>query len=208
MIDQQFIILLIIFHLENKMRKELKPNLEFAGKIFPKVYELVEKASFFLHKDYLKKTMDDNNFGDMYKNLKKYITKRLEYKTFTKIENRLSTITAKDMSQYHSFKFWLGAGETKAFILSVPDPKIINDISKEELTEIVTKIWRRGFLEKDDIKYSIEKYGYYLIHYYKKLLEINFGSNSSNIIEKYDWRFSRSINENIIDIVKELWGMK
>jgi len=191
------------------MREELKPNLEFAENIFPKVYKLVKKAFVFLHNERLmKKYVTENNIF-MHNNWKNNcLTRRLEHKTFTKIENKLSKITAKDMSQYHNPDFWLFAGDSKAFIISLPEPKIINDISKEELTEIVTKIWKRSFLEEEDRKYSVAKYGYYLKHYYKKLLEINYGSNSINIIEKYDWLFSRSINENIIDTVNEIWEME
>ena len=196
------------------MRKELKPNLEFAEGIFPKVNELIKNAFVYLHKEYLVLIYDPDNSklttpGKIKISKLKYnITKRLESKTFLNIENELSDITLKDMGYYHNIDFWFLAGEPQAFILSVPDPVIINDITKDELTEIVTKIWKRGFLEKDDSKYIIGEYGYHLINYYKKLLEINFGNYSLEIIDKYDWRFSRSISENISDTVEEIFSRR
>jgi len=186
------------------MRNELKHNLEYAEQIFPKVSYFVTKAADFLHKSYLKKNILEYK-EDIFKKTSQDVTKRLEYKTFLNIERKLSKLTGKNMSYYHNTNFWFCAGEVQAFILSVPDPIIITDISKDELTEIITKIWKRGFLENYDMKYSIEKYGYHLINYYKRLLEINFKNYKPEIIDKYDFCFANSINENIEKIVDEIW---
>jgi predicted transcriptional regulator len=89
------------------------------------------------------------------------------------------------MEIYNYNEFWRYTGkEPVAFILSIPEPKKFNDINKDELTEIVTKIWKRGFLEENDRKYKISKYGYHLIEYYKKILEINFISYNPGYFEK------------------------
>ena len=183
------------------MRKELKPNLEYAEKIFPQVNKLVTKAFLFLHKNYENKF----KFNFSITEINDYVRERLEYKTFVNIENKLTKLTGKDMHYYHNSKFWLFASDIQSFILSVPDPPIILNITKNELTEIITKIWKRGFLEEDDMKYSVAEYGYHLIHYYKKILKINFKNYNSQIIEKYDFCFSNCINENIKNIVDKIW---
>ena len=186
------------------MREEMKPNLEFAEKIFPNVSVLVKKAMIFLHKKYLIED-EPKNWTGFFSEMRIYIKERLECKTFLGFEREISKITGKNMQHYHNTAFWEFAGEVNAFILSVPDPKIVQNFTKAELTEIVTKIWKRGFLEKEDSKYYIEKFGYHLIHYYKYLLKINFSNNIYRIIDKYDWCFKRSINMNITDIVEEIW---
>ena len=208
------------------MRNELKPSLKFPEKTFRKIFRLVCKATSFLRQNNRTYVFPEGGKREI---LIKRINERLEHKEFREIEENISKIAGIDMNQYHYPEFWILRGKNITFIFTVSEPKVINNITKDELTEIVTKIWNKSFLETEDMKLPIAKvYGDHLIEYYVKLLDANFYLNSSGIIEKYNyencirenydnhvckqyncekycWYFSRSITQIITDIVDEIW---
>ena len=115
------------------MRKELKPDMEIAEKLYPKIKELIEEYTEYC---------DEN--GD---------EEDIEYK---KLENKLHEITGKDMSQYNLWEYWEGEGlEVLSFRIALPEPNIVTDITKDELNEIV-KILKRPFDENNYKKNDTE----------------------------------------------------
>ncbi|MGO3383315.1 MAG: hypothetical protein ACTIMQ_00950, partial [Acinetobacter guillouiae] len=67
----------------------------------------------------------------------------LEYQ---KLSEKLTEITSKDISQYDLWEWWETEGiENLSFDICLPEPKIIHNISKQELTEIVQRIKSSDF---------------------------------------------------------------
>ena len=184
------------------MRKELKPNLEFIEKIFPKVNELTKKG--------IKIVLDSSNHNiDLFsKNrlqMKIDIAKNnLESESFKKIEKELEMIIGKDMTKYHNIDVWFTPdSEYVAFKICLSNPVKINDFTKEELEEIVTKIWKKAFLDKNEFNYYISKFGYHLIYYYKKLLELNFENYKP---EYFEYETGHLLDDNREEIIDKIWN--
>ncbi|MDR1246527.1 MAG: hypothetical protein LBK57_05800, partial [Clostridiales Family XIII bacterium] len=134
-----------------KMRKELEPDMETAEKLYKEVLKLIEEYT-----DFYDENGDDED---------------IEYK---KSEAKLKEMTGKDISQYNLFEYWEEEGpEILSFKISLPEPKVIENITKEELTEIITTLKDRDF-ENIIGNDFVEEYKYYLDEYYHKLLKVNF----------------------------------
>jgi Na+/phosphate symporter len=132
------------------MRKELEPDWEIAEKLYPTIKNLIEKYAEYC---------DENDDEDL-----------TEYK---KLEDKLSKITEKDISKYNLQEWWEEEGlEVLAFRISLPAPKIVSDISREELLEIINQIKNSVEIDCDDSFKS--DFIYYLSDYYHELLEMNF----------------------------------
>ena len=104
--------------MEENMRKELEPKMETAKKLYPEIIKLIEEYT-----EYCDENGDEEN---------------IEYK---KLENKLHEITGKDISQYNLWEYWEEEGlEVLSFRIALPEPIIVNDITKDELAEIVKRI--------------------------------------------------------------------
>jgi hypothetical protein len=133
------------------MRKELEPDMRTAEKLYKKVVKLIENYTVFY---------DEN--GD---------EENIEYK---KLETKLNEITGKDISQYNLFEYWEEEGiEILSFKICLPEPKIIENITKEELAEIIAII-KDGDFEHINGNDFFEEFKYNLYEYYHKLLKVNF----------------------------------
>ncbi|MFW2174059.1 hypothetical protein ACG95N_11125 [Acinetobacter guillouiae] len=107
----------------NKLRIEIEPDFETAQQHYPLVLKLIANYT-----DYC------DEFGD---------EDSLEYQ---KLSEKLTEITSKDISQYDLWKWWEAEGiENLSFDICLPEPKIIHNISKQELTEIVQRIKSSDF---------------------------------------------------------------
>ncbi len=107
----------------NRLRTEIEPNFETAQQHYPLVLKLIANYT-----DYC------DEFGD---------EDSLEYQ---KLSETLTEITSKDISQYDLWEWWEAEGiENLSFDICLPEPKIIHNISKQELTEIVQRIKSSDF---------------------------------------------------------------
>lgn len=109
-----------------KLRKEILPDCETAKKLYPEVLKLILEFT-----DYC----DENGYED-----------NIEC---PKLENKLSQMTGKDISQYNLWEWWEEEGaEVLAFRISLPIPKVVDTITKEELIEIVKRL--KTFVIRDE----------------------------------------------------------
>jgi hypothetical protein len=138
------------------MRKELEPDIDFAKKIFPEVKELIEKSG---------KVM--SNYA------------------YNKLEKKLHELSGKDISKYDIEKAWdtydphedlmSNIVNNLSVRICLPDPKVVPDITKEEVIEIIKRLRFNIFgklsnNDLGDLKYRVEGH---LHGYFHKLLEIN-----------------------------------
>jgi hypothetical protein len=163
------------------MRKELEPNWETAEKLYPEIVKLIEKYT-----EYCDENGDEEN---------------IEYK---KLEEQLNELTGKDMSQYHLWEYWEEEGlEVLSFRISLPEPNIVNDITKEELTEIV-KIIKVDIYKTIDDKNFREKFNYYLGDYYHELLKINFEKYNPDYFDSQKGKGGKYFEYSIEELVEKI----
>jgi len=134
------------------MRNRLEPQIEIAKRLYPEIMKLIKNYT-----EYCDENGDDDNS---------------EYK---KLENKLHKITKKDISQYNLWEYWEEEGfEPLSFKIALPEPNIVNDITKEELIEIVKRIKEDIFEKNNNEDEFIQEFKYFLKDYYHELLEINY----------------------------------
>jgi hypothetical protein len=132
------------------MRKDFEPNWGVAEQLYPIIKNLIEKYTEYC---------DKNGDEDL-----------IEYQ---KLESKLYEMTDKNISQYNLQEWWEEEGlEVLAFRISLPMPKILLNISRDELLEIVNQI-KSGI--ENDCEDSFKRDFIYLeADYYHELLKINF----------------------------------
>jgi hypothetical protein len=168
------------------MRKELEPKMETAKTIYPQIVKLIEEYT-----EYCDENGDEEN---------------IEYK---KLEGKLHKITGKDISQYNLWEYWEEEGlEPLCFKISLPDPNIVNDITKEELTEIVKRI-KEGIFKKsyNDDEFA-EEFKYFLKDYYHKLLRINYKNYSNDYFNRQKRKDGKYFEYNVEEIVEKIINKK
>ena len=164
------------------MRKELEPNMEIAEKLYPQIKELVEEYT-----EYCDENGDEENS---------------EYK---KLEDKLHDITGKDISQYNLSEYWEEEGlEVLCFKISLPEPNVVNEFTKEELTEVVKRI-KEDIFEENEGENFTELFNYHLEEYYHKLLKINFKKYKFEYFERQKGKNGKYFEYEIEEIVEKIW---
>ncbi len=91
-----------------KLRDKIEPDFETAEKRYPEVLKLILDYTGWC---------DEHGDEDSVK--------------YKKLEERLHIMTGKEMSRFNLWEWWEGDGaEYLSFDISLPDPKIVEDITK------------------------------------------------------------------------------
>ena len=171
------------------MRKELEPNREVAEKLYPQIKELIEEYTEYC-----------DEYGD---------EENIEYK---KLENKLHEMTGKDISQYNLSEYWEGEGlEVLSFRISLPDPNVVYDITKEELTEMIRRLKQDSLevnSEVNDENDFKELFNCYLGDYYRKLLEVNFKKYKHGYFNRQKGKNGEYFEYEVDEIAEKLWDKK
>jgi hypothetical protein len=150
--------------------------------MYPKIIKLIENYTEFCDEN-----GDDEN---------------IEYK---KLEKKLHEITEKDISQYNLWEYWEEEGlEPLSFKIALPEPNIVNAITKEELTEIVKRIKEGIFEENDGDDEFIQEFKYYLEDYYNKLLKINFKNYKNEYFDRQKGKDGEYFEYKVDEIVEKI----
>ena len=138
-----------------KLRKEIEPKWSIAEKLYPEILK-----SILDYTDFCNENGDEEN---------------IEYK---KLEELLHKFTGKDMSKFNLWEWWEGEGaEVLSFKIALPDPVIIENITKEELSEIISEHleYSDEWMLNENIEVDFKTQFYpYLEDYYHNFLKINF----------------------------------
>jgi hypothetical protein len=168
------------------MRKDLEPQMETAKKLYIKIVKLIKKYT-----EYCDESGDGEN---------------IEYE---KLENRLHGITGKDISQYNLWEYWEEEGlEPLAFKIALPEPNIVEDITKEELTEIVKEIKADIFEKNDAVDEFTREFKYICMDYYHKLLKINFKNYKYEYFNRQKGKDGKYFEYNVEEITEKILGKK
>lgn len=168
-----------------KLRKEIDPDFETAEKLYPEVLRLV-----LAYAEYCDENGDEGN---------------IEY---VKLTNTLHQMTGKDMSQYDLSEWWEGEGaEVLAFRISLPAPKAVRDIIKEELSKIVKRLKSPIVIDEDDANFK-SQFSYYLDDYYYSFLKLNFATFDISLFQRNKDKNVKYFEYEEREIVERLWNGK
>ena len=170
------------------MRAQIEPDFERTRKIYDEILEQI-----LAYTDYC------DEFGDEYGE---------EYR---KVEQRLAKMSGKDMSKFSLHEWWEAEGaENLAFDIALPEPKVVADITKDELSEIVERMlapvpeFDDDFLEAFYVRVTFACTG----AYFAEFLKLNFAKTFS--FELFERReidgVMRELSAN--EIVEILWGKR
>ena len=165
-----------------KLRKEIEPDFTTVERLYPEILKLI-----LAYTNYCDENGDEDNF---------------EYK---KLENRLHEMTGKDISKYNLFEWWEEEGiEVLAFKISLPTPKIIRHITKEELIEIIRRI--KTFVTQDENNENLkERFIYHTYEYFIDFLKLNFKSANYELFQRKKDKNGNYFEYTQEEIVEKLW---
>ncbi len=132
-----------------KLRAEIEPKMAIAEKHYQTILDIICE-----YENYVDENGDEDN--EQYK----------------KIETRIGKLTGKDMSRYNLYETWESEGsEVLSFRIGLPDPEKVDNITDDEIREVVTRI--RTFDYPEKVESFEDAFGMYLDHYYHSFLKLN-----------------------------------
>ncbi|WP_142685767.1 hypothetical protein [Chitinophaga polysaccharea] len=167
----------------NKLRSIIEPDVALAEERYPIVLQAI--------RDYTK-LIDES--GDE------------SLDAYTKLTTILHELTGKDMAAYNLDEWWEEEGdEVLAFRISLPYPLKVPDFTKEELTEIVTRI-KNPELPRGNEENITETFAIYLDQYYHKLLSLNFENYDIKQFQRNKDKSGKYYEYSVNEIVEMLWN--
>ncbi len=169
-----------------KLRKQIEPQFDIAENLYPEVLKLILDYTSFC---------DENGDEEF-----------IEYKN---LEEKLHVLTGKDITQFNLSEWWEEDGaENLAFNISLPDPKKVDDLTKDELYEIVKR--RKtfdGFCENDsDFISTFYVNTTYGNGYFEKFLEKNLKEYNYKLFQRNKDKKGNYFEYSIDEIVEILWN--
>ena len=168
------------------MRAQIEPYFEHARKIYDEILEQI-----------LAYTNYCDEFGDE------------DGEEYRKVEERLAKISGKDMSKFSLHEWWEAEGaENLAFDIALPEPKVVPDITKDELRQIVERMlapvpkFDDDFLEAFYVRVKFACKG----AYFAEFLKLNFAKTFGfKLFERHKIEgVMRELSAN--EMVEILWG--
>jgi len=103
-------------------------------------------------------------------------------------------------------EWWEEEGaEVLAFKISLPDPKIIDQLTKEELTEIVNR--KKIFVIKDEDDESLKaQFHYHIEYYFTDFLALNFKTYTHKLFQRQQDRKGEYFEHSQDEVVEKLWN--
>ncbi|MFB9077946.1 hypothetical protein ACFFLS_04670 [Flavobacterium procerum] len=169
-----------------ELRKEIEPQFDIAEKFYPEVLKLILEYT-----DYC----DEN--GDE------------EFVEYKKLEEKLHLMTGKDMSQFNLWEWWEEDGaENLAFNVSLPDPEKVENITQEELYEIVRRLTTFEEPDKNSPEFII-MFGMNTVFgngYFYKFLKLNFKTFNYKLFQRNKDKNGNYFEYSIDETVEILWN--
>ena len=170
----------------NTLRKEIEPQFEIAEKRYSKVLKLILDYT-----DYCDENGDEDN---------------IEYK---KLEEKLHNLTGKDISQFNLCEWWEeDSAENLAFDISLPEPQIVKDITKEELAEIVRrfKTYEEPYENEENFKALFYSRTIFGNGFFEDFLKRNFKTYRVELFQRHKGKDGNYFEYSADEIVEKLWN--
>ncbi len=165
-----------------ELREEIEPDFETAERLYPIVLKSIMDYTEYC---------DENGDED--------------FSEYEKLATSLHQLTGKDMSQYNLWEWWEEEGaEVLAFKIALPNPKVVDNVTKEELTELVSRLKAIKTLNEQDTSLKA-KFIYHLDEYYFRFLEINFKTFDYAFFESHKGSNGNYFEYTQQQIIERLW---
>jgi hypothetical protein len=168
------------------LRKEIEPQFEIAKQRYSKVLKLILDYT-----DYCDKNGDEDN---------------AEY---NKLEEKLHKLTGKNMSQFDLWEWWEADGaENLSFDISLPKPQIVENITKDELAEIVRRLktYEEQYANEEDFKALFYSRTIFGNGFFEEFLKLNFRTYKEELFQSHKDKSGNYFEYSIDEVVEKIWN--
>ena len=171
----------------NTLRKELRPDFATAEKLFPLVLKRLKSYEKFYDSCY---AFSEEELDKEYKAMEQY----------------LSELTGKDLSDTWLWEWWEGNGiEVFAFDLAMPDPVKHNDLTREDIAAFVCIIIDNEFECENDFQEEFMSYMFYAHQYFYKFLALNCPHFDPTVFNTTKDKNGKYHQPTVEEIMNKIW---
>ena len=173
--------------LMNSLRKELRPDFATAEKLYPLVLKRLKSYEKFYDSCY---AFSEEELDKEYKAMEQY----------------LSELTGKDLSDTWLWEWWEGNGiEAFAFDLAMPDPVKHNDLTREDIAAFVRIIIDNEFECENDFQEEFMPYMFYAHQYFYKFLALNCPHFDPSVFNTTKDKKGNYHEPTVEEVMKKIW---
>ncbi len=171
----------------NTLRKELRPDFATAEKLFPLVLKRLKSYEKFYDSCY---AFSEEELDKEYKAMEQY----------------LSELTGKDLSDTWLWEWWEGNGiEVFAFDLAMPNPVKHNDLTREDIAAFVCIIIDNEFECENDFQEEFMPYMFYAHQYFYKFLALNCPHFDPTVFNTTKDKNGKYHQPTVEEIMNKIW---
>ena len=173
--------------LMNTLRKELRPDFATAEKLYPLVLKRLKSYEKFYDSCY---AFSEEELDKEYKAMEQY----------------LSELTGKDLSNTWLWEWWEGNGiEVFAFDLAMPDPVKHNNLTREDIAAFVRIIIDNEFECENDFQEEFMPYMFYAHQYFYKFLALNCPHFDPTVFNTTKDKKGRYHEPTVEGVMEKIW---
>ena len=173
--------------LMNTLRKELRPDFATAEKLYPLVLKRLKSYEKFYDSCY---AFSEEELDKEYKAMEQYLSK----------------LTGKDLSDTWLWEWWEGNGiEAFAFDLAMPDPIKHNDLTREDIAAFVRIIIDSEFECENDFQEEFMPYMFYAHQYFYKFLALNCPHFDPSVFNTTKDKKGKYHEPTVEEVMKKIW---
>ena len=171
----------------NTLRKELRPDFTTAEKLYPLVLKRLKRYEKFYDSCY------------------EFSEEELE-KEYKAMEQYLSELTGKDLSDIWLWEWWEGNGiEVFAFDLAMPDPVKHNNLTREDIAAFVRIIIDNEFECENDFQEEFMPYMFYSDGYFFQFLALNCPHFDPTVFNTTKDKEGNYHQPTVEEVMKKIW---
>ena len=177
------------------MRKEIEADIETAKTLYPEIAKIIRE-----YVELVNNNGDEDRIGylKLENQIQKITGKSIKYNLW-EIWNDGKYKPGKNMLKNEELKnawsLWIECGiNIFSYNIALPEPKIYNDLTKEDLYEIIREIQNDLYFE---FKVCMDSY-------YKKLLTINFKNDEKYDLDIIKYKNEKYVEQHIEDIIENI----
>ena len=173
--------------LMNTLRKELRPDFATAEKLYPLVLKRLKSYEKFYDSCY---AFSEEELDKEYKAMEQYLSK----------------LTGKDLSDTWLWEWWEGNGiEAFAFDLAMPDPVKHNNLTREDIAAFVRIIIDNEFECENDFQEEFMPYMFYAHQYFYKFLALNCPHFNPTVFNTTKDKKGKYHEPTVEGVMKKIW---
>ena len=171
----------------NTLRKELRPDFTTAEKLYPLVLKRLKSYEKFYDSCY---EFSEEELDKEYKAMEQY----------------LSELTGKDLSDIWLWEWWEGNGiEVFAFDLAMPDPVKHNNLTREDIAAFVRIIIDNEFECENDFQEEFMPYMFYAHQYFYKFLALNCPHFDPTVFNTTKDKEGKYHEPTVEEVMEKIW---